>query len=507
MQATLRNLNDEQGEVFLSLARFCIGPAWEPTEEKNQLTEDHDDGTPTLSVKAVQTKVVLPAKVFAVDFHDIIVLEGYAGTGKTWTISRMIEYCTKVTNSMKFGWNRAIRFGMTAPTNKAVRVLKDTSQCKASFGTIHSFLGLREKINTRTGELTFEPDTNNMRQLKIEQIDVLVIDEVSMLNRSLFEYLQQYTKRGLKCIFMGDPKQIPPVNEVQSAPFLEEFQKQYNMLKLRLNTIVRQAAGNPILEYATAIRSSVHSPEVKFSFADTDHGNTGIEITGRDINVTKNLLSKFFCSNEFANNSDYVKVLAYRNATVDSFNKMIRALIYKSDSLPKIMEGEKLIADKRIVEPNEHSEDVVLFQTNDEMEIVSLSIGDKKITEDGFETSFKAYYVDAKNLNTKAIRKICIIHEDDEMIYNRFLENLKQKAIAAPKGLKGKAWVAFYDAQKHFAQVKYSYALTVHKSQGSTYDYCFSQEWDIDTNRDFVERNRIRYVAATRARYKLFITK
>jgi ATP-dependent exoDNAse (exonuclease V) alpha subunit len=57
------------------------------------------------------------------------------------------------------------------------------------------------------------------------------------------------------------------------------------------------------------------------------------------------------------------------------------------------------------------------------------------------------------------------------------------------------------------AQVKYNYAITAHKSQGSTYENVIVIEPDIDANSKIVERNRIKYVAYTRAKSLLFIVK
>jgi len=68
-------------------------------------------------------------------------------------------------------------------------------------------------------------------------------------------------------------------------------------------------------------------------------------------------------------------------------------------------------------------------------------------------------------------------------------------------------WKQFYALEKPFANVNYNYCITAHKAQGSTYNYCISMEWDIDQNRSIPERNRIRYVAATRARNKLFVVR
>jgi superfamily II DNA or RNA helicase len=136
--------------------------------------------------------------------YQKVLLEGWAGTGKTFTINRVIESARKA--------DPHIKFGMTAPTHKAVRQLKKMSELKdqLDFGTIHRFLVLKEVLkqdpkDSRKMYTTFEPDWNSEREKPIDNIDVLILDEVSMLNNPMYEYIEDYlrSRRDLKVIFMG----------------------------------------------------------------------------------------------------------------------------------------------------------------------------------------------------------------------------------------------------------------------------------------------------------------
>jgi ATP-dependent exoDNAse (exonuclease V) alpha subunit len=80
------------------------------------------------------------------------------------------------------------------------------------------------------------------------------------------------------------------------------------------------------------------------------------------------------------------------------------------------------------------------------------------------------------------------------------------KTICIEKGDKS-LWVKYYKAQQAFADVAYNYAITAHKSQGSTYKNVFVIEDDIDFNTNIVERNKIKYTSYTRPTDKLFIFK
>jgi exodeoxyribonuclease-5 len=71
--------------------------------------------------------------------------------------------------------------------------------------------------------------------------------------------------------------------------------------------------------------------------------------------------------------------------------------------------------------------------------------------------------------------------------------------------LKRNAWSKYYNLLDRYADVKYNYALTVHKSQGSTFDNVIVINCDIERLRDEKERNKLLYTAITRAKNKLFM--
>jgi exodeoxyribonuclease-5 len=100
---------------------------------------------------------------------------------------------------------------------------------------------------------------------------------------------------------------------------------------------------------------------------------------------------------------------------------------------------------------------------------------------------------------------IDILHEDSQMDFNKLANTLKQRAIQK-KG-KDKSWIVYYNFLRKYADVSYAYAITAHKSQGSTYNTTFVLEDDIDMNLDVIERNRIKYTAYTRSSKKLYVLK
>lgn len=491
----LLTLNEDQRKAFDPLARYCLGQGYEGSEHDCHMqTSAHDSGSATTVV----------ATDYAVDNFAMVLLNGYAGTGKTYLINRLVEYCKEKQPGLKFG--------MTAPTNKAVKVLwstcEDPSQFK--FGTIHSMLGLKPKKDYYTGKQTFEPDGSLLRQKMIDTLDVLIIDETSMLNSELFRFLLPYLRKGLKIIFLGDDKQIPPVGEVQSIPFLGPKQLLYKIYPVTLGKIVRQAAGNPIIRYGAAIRSQFKSPVIHFDFSDCP--KTGIELLPANMESLSSLFLQYFCTDEFKTDSDYVKVIAWRNNTVDYLNVAIRKLIFGTDNLAKIMVGEKLIADTPIINVGV-PERPIIYTTNEEMEVKELGVTKRSIAYKLSEKAesryitFKLYKADVVATGETMPKTIYIVHEDSDAAYNSLLNEISKRAGNATGKDRSLLWKFFFSLKEEFANVKYNYCITAHKSQGSTYQYVFVQDWDIQANRNIEERNRIRYVAVTRASQKLFIIK
>jgi hypothetical protein len=117
-----------------------------------------------------------------------------------------------------------------------------------------------------------------------------------------------------------------------------------------------------------------------------------------------------------------------------------------------------------------------------------------------YELSVVAY-----NPITGPIRKtIYVVHEESLKEYNDLIKTSHAKAV---KYKEAKLWVNHYNMKKWSSSVSYNYAISAHKSQGSTYNNALLMEDDMDLNGKIVERNRIKYTSYTRASEKLFIFK
>jgi len=443
---------------------------------------------------------------------SIYVLKGWAGTGKTYTISLLVKYILEVIQPTRLWY----KVGVTGPTNKSVRVIRKAtgiSSSRVQFQTVHKILGLAEKI-TQDGQQIFVNDGEYKPQIK--SLKLLIVDEVSMLNDDLFHELLKYRDKT-KIIFMGDPAQIPPVGKPDCIPFRDELHLNYNIKTLNLKQIMRQKEGNPIIEASVKIRANLLNNNTGIpSKSNLDMVGEGIEFINLNSSESRsnfrNILEKYYNSESFKNNSEYCKIIAWRNKTVSSMNDLVRKVIYGEESTAsKILIGEKLIANSPILDG-----DSIIFNTNDEFSVESFEIHETDLRfkisdhpdDDPYPITLKYYeatvsYLDEDDeVNEKIIQ---ILHESSESDFKKLANILKLRAINK-KG-KDKSWLVYYNFLRRYADVNFSYAISAHKSQGSTYNTIFVLEDDIDMNWNIVERNRIKYTAYTRSSRKLYVLK
>jgi exodeoxyribonuclease V len=435
------------------------------------------------------------------DDNVMILLEGYAGTGKTYVMTKLISALVT---------DKAVRsVAMTAPTNKAVKVLrkmsKELKQKGVEFITVHKLLGVKEQIND-DGTITFEPDKLAQDGPNISEYDLVVVDEVSMLHDELYKELMLHAGH-VKIVFTGDPAQIPPVGLVDSIPLVEETRIRDGVGRVVLSEIMRQKEGNPIIEIASMVRENLAESYVDLPDSDMkDTAGHGVLYLGMSEQAERDrltsLLREYFCSQEFVEDADHAKVLAWRNVTVGSFNNIIRSMIYadqmpETGKLPKIMHGEKLIANSPIVADF----NMIIYSTNEEFVVVDYQVRTKTVATDGEAVRLSYYKIETVG-EFGAKKRIDVLHEDSEEDFKRVAADMKAAAIRS-RGA-NRAWPKYYQFLRSFADVAYNYSLTCHKCQGSTYRNVFVAEDDLNMNRNIRERNRIKYTAFTRASEKLY---
>ena len=423
-------------------------------------------------------------------YNKYFLLKGYAGTGKTTLVNAFINwYNTAKGKSLD-------DLVVTAPTNKAVRVLRRMSDIGGvEYKTLHSLLGLKHTINDK-GQEVYQKDKSVNPSIYL--YGCVIVDEASMIDDEIFETLIN-DARDCKIIFVGDPCQIPPVNHFHSKPMIKDVQEELGIEKFELSTIIRQAETNPIITTSLGIRKGTFERGVSDDRDADGHGVVQLDI--KDKERVYDLIKENFCGPEFANNPDFAKVIAWRNKTVDSFNEVIRSFLYYR-GVNRGVQGEKLILNRPIMEGSGKKAKPVLF-VNDDLVVTKVSVGESNY----FAKKLKYYDCTVERVYDDAAAEfnIRILHEDSDKRYQMLLNQLKNMALSTKKAKKGMAWKAYYDFMSNFAQTSYNYAITCHKSQGSTYNNAFVCYTDIAANTKIVEMQRILYTAVTRPSDTLFI--
>lgn len=441
------------------------------------------------------------------------VLKGYAGTGKTYLISSVVDFMKKAYPNRKVA--------VTAPTNKAVKVLSNGVQFKeqgvfktehrhdtsVEYGTVHSILGLKETISD-TGERKFVID---QKKTKIHDFRYLIVDEASMLNDELYHLIMEHKGAKLDVIFMGDPAQIPPVNQEHCLPFHNDNPDK--LLKLELSEIMRQKEGNPIVGLSFQIRENLDKINPLGSIhSDLDGNNHGTLIMDAklDRENLRPLLNSLYKDPAFKSDPNFVKTIAWRNKSIDYLNSVIREEVY-GKNLDRFVIGEKLIANQALFSNGDYGMELIA-NTSTEFEIKHVRVKPHKFSISQFNNkksmfpkySFECdiYSISAETADTGKPVIIRVIREEYMEAYTSFCNTLKSAAKVAKNA---KLWIDYYDACKFNHNVSYGYAITAHKSQGSTYKNVVFIEEDVDSNKKIVEKNRIKYTAYTRAAEKLIL--
>lgn len=461
-------------------------------------------GTPDISTLLPRQKDVFDGMIefLTSEGGGIAVLEGVAGAGKTYIVSRIIEQYLMLKPVAK------VAFAST--TNASLEVSYKSTEFNhpmLSFSTIHRLLALKETM-LADGSMDFYPD--KFVKPSITEFAFVAVDECSQFSRKLWSFLEPYTNLGIKILLIGDRFQTPAVKDGdESVVFTAAWQRQANALSFKLTDIVRQAADSPIISVATYVRENINRPVRLHNHFGTDmlRGDKGAYFLDKDEDgdYFDALLAHLYKSPNFLADGRFVKCVTWRRKVVAKLNKNIRRIIYGKGKLRRIEPNEKIISAGPIFD---ESQDAILISTGKQMEVIEFSRRQEEINAGQFVIPFydtKVRYYDM--YGTPVIRRINIPTDLGVIAYNEVCNILAEAAKSHKQGTFAfkNAWGEFYRFQKSFAAIQHSYAGTVHTCQGETVSNVIALAFDIQCNPRLVEQNKILYTAVTRASDRVFI--
>jgi exodeoxyribonuclease-5 len=384
------------------------------------------------------------------------VLSGFAGTGKSYLMG---ELSRAGIENLYF----------TATTNKAAKVLSTTMNTKAK--TIYSLLGIRmeEKDDKLVLNIAKKP-------VYFPKGSIIIIDEASMVGTDLMNIIDDAVfKSGIRIIYVGDPAQLPPVGEKMSPA--------WNITKNpECKAVLRQVMrnDNELLNLATKIRSGMANSEYKNKNVYIEHDQSA---NGEGVCVFSSFQK--FEDHLILNtpNIDFslTKVISWTNSTVNYYNSIIRQKLGYTDLF---CVNEIILLAKPV-----ERDDVMVAHTDDEFIVKKVHKVDVDIDDDT---------IDAYRLDVSGTIDLSLYIAKDQEKLNLILRDKADIANKCPKQYKSEAWKEFWKVKKMFDEVRYGYAMTAHRAQGSTIETCYIDQVNILSNAKKLEALQCLYVAATR---------
>lgn len=421
-------------------------------------------------------------------FESTFGLYGKAGTGKTTVTKEFINQCGIPKH----------KIAVSAPTHKAKRVIERITNLQGH--TLQSLLGLRLDLDLADYDPD-DPKFTPQAEPTISDYKVVILDECSMVNADLEETLVKQSKIfGVKLLYLGDPNQLPPIGEKISKTFTNPT---YNYT---LTEVMRQNFNNPLTQLLNTLVDDIENGTnnyIKSFYTEIENFNDegeGYVIT-KNIQYFGEMVKNKFTSNEFMQSIEHCKYLAWTNQSVRQWNNYVRKVMFNNPT-EDIVVGEVVFSYKTLM-----ADANLIIVSNSEEYIVQ-----------SFESVFSSpnntdcYKVKLMDIDFNPIQPLTFVKR-------KSIENFKEVLIRKQEYAKAnRAWRAYYKWKDSFLltldiadpenpkkrlapkDFDYGYGVTVHKSQGSTYDAVFVNAADILRNYDEVERKKLLYVALSRAK-------
>ena len=450
---------------------FC----YQPTEEQEKAIECIEDF------------------LFKPENDTLLLLKGYAGTGKTTLIGAVV----RTLSEMRAG------YVLMASTGRAAKVFSRYSGFSAY--TIHKKI-YRQK--------SFSNDLDNFSlNDNLHKNTLFIVDEASMISNDgltgasfgsgrllddLIEYV--YAGQGCRLLIIGDDAQLPPVGEDESPALSAEVLRGYGLgvTECILTEVIRYSGRNGILSNATMLRERMAADDIYDLPVLTLKGYEDISsIPGSELIEAIN--SSY---NEVG--MDETMVICRSNKRAYLYNKGIRnTILYREEELST---GDILMiaknnyhwtADCKEMDFIANGDIAVVRRVRRTQEMYGFRFADVVLSfPDHNDIEFELkILLDTLHSDYPSLSK-----EDSDRLFNAVMEDYSDITNKKERMKKLKE-DSFYNA----LQVKYAYAVTCHKAQGGQWKRIFIDQGYITEDTFTPDYYRWLYTALTRASEKLYL--
>ena len=424
----------------------------------------------------------------------VFTLSGFAGTGKSFMIKMLIEELDKLNKE----------YILCAPTHKAKTVLERFTEKEGI--TVHKLLSLSPNVNILNLDYRNLQFNSSKNKSFFPFNSIIICDEASMINDSLYLLLvKQCITNSCKIVFVGDIKQIKPVNSEQTSKVFEVPNKFF------LTEIYRQDNDSALSDILPISRDRFIS---LFKTNKKEKGSVFVYDTPKNFFVDSIPYFK-----KAIDNLDILesKILSYTNERVAFFNNKMKEALF---GLDKEYNKFQFITCYENFEFNNNSfwnsMDYIIIEEPEEIFVYIPYVGNfpgyKLILWDSSNKCNVIVNILSKNISDSELQRLTYAIE------NTRLEaiDLKQRRDRN-SGLK---WKQYYEIIGSFTtpiDLYYDnrlirkksfdggYACTIHKSQGSSINNTFIDMKSIGLCRDNQEKRQLQYVALSRSKNNVYI--
>ena len=424
----------------------------------------------------------------------IILIKGYAGTGKT----TMIYALTQTLQELK------IRSVLMAPTGRAAKVMAGYTN-RSAF-TIHKSIYRQKTSSDGLGHFVLDKN--------LYKNTYFIVDEASMISNEsndssvfgsgrLLDDLLEYVFSGENCrlVLVGDTAQLPPVG-LNISPALERDALEYygfSVDEFELKDVVRQASDSGVLFNATRIRSRITNPDYLSGFFTLEQEKfSDVErINGGD------LIEKIStCYDKYG--LFETTVVTRSNKRANLYNKGVRGtILYKENEIER---GDLLMVVKNNYFWFDEDVDLDFIANGDIAEVIYIYSYEELY---GFRfANVSLRFVDYENvevdckifLETLSIETASFSQEQNRQLFAAVSEDYMEIKNKRNRWKKVKENPYF-----NALQVKFAYAITCHKAQGGQWKAVFVDHGYLTEDMLDTEYYRWLYTAFTRPTEKLYL--